>query len=169
MEACIQRYGGLVHSLARRLLSNPEDAEEAVQDVFADVWRHAERYDPSVASEKAMIVTIARRRIIDRRRMKSRRPEPAPLTNAEPAETSPSDTSVELADELARVEAVMEQLRPEHRRALRLSVFEGWSHSRISQELGIPLGTIKTHIRRALMQARAALSAPRIDGKGVSP
>lgn len=159
MEECISRYGGLVHSLARRLLNDPQDAEEAVQDVFADLWRNAERFDPAMGSEKTMVMTIARRRIIDRRRVRERRPDLATAAPADDLCQRPTGDAVEIADELNRVHAVMEELKPEHRRALRLSIFEGWSHSRIAEELGVPLGTIKTHIRRALIQARAALEA----------
>lgn len=159
MEDCISLYGAMVHSLARRFLGNAEDAEEAVQDAFTDIWRHAGRFDPAIASEKTMVMTIARRRLIDRQRRSHRAGKVVALAPGDEVETRDSGLAVDTADEVSRVAQMISQLRPEHRRALQLSVFEGWSHSRISKELGIPLGTIKTHIRRALLQVREMLQA----------
>jgi RNA polymerase sigma factor (sigma-70 family) len=65
---CIDRYGALIWGLARRLSSSPSDAEEATQEIFLWIWRHAARFDPSLGSEKTFIAMIARRRLIDRLR-----------------------------------------------------------------------------------------------------
>ena len=70
---CLQYYGGLVWSIARRLSPNKEDAEDAVQDIFFDLWRNAGRFDPEQGSEKVFITMIARRRLIDRLRAHERR------------------------------------------------------------------------------------------------
>ena len=76
---CIARYGGLVWSLARRFLGNMTDAEDAVQDVFIELWKNAARYDPGLASEPTYITMIARRRLIDRKRRTGRVPPAQPL------------------------------------------------------------------------------------------
>src|SRR5690606_24550621 len=75
MEDCLTRYGGLVWSLARRFSPTNADAEDAVQEVFIEVWRHADRYDESIASEPTFIAMIARRRLIDRQRRRDRQPK----------------------------------------------------------------------------------------------
>ena len=73
--ACIERFRGLVWSLARRLCANASDAEDAVQEIFIDVWKSASRFDPAIASETTFVAMIARRRLIDRGRRRMRRPE----------------------------------------------------------------------------------------------
>src|SRR5262245_66294972 len=72
VRECIARYGGLVWSIARRF--ELADAEDAVQEIFLDLWKSAARFDPNIASETAFIAMIARRRLIDRRRTRKRRP-----------------------------------------------------------------------------------------------
>src|SRR5689334_2870619 len=72
VRECIAQYGGLVWSIARRF--ELSDAEDAVQEIFLDLWKSAARFDPSIASEATFIAMIARRRLIDRRRTRRRRP-----------------------------------------------------------------------------------------------
>ena len=71
----ITAYRGLVWSIARRF--EPRDVEDAVQDVFLDVWKHAHRFDPAISSEATFVAMIARRRVIDRRRRQARWPADA--------------------------------------------------------------------------------------------
>ena len=82
VDECLNAYGGLVWSLARRLCRKHEDAEDAVQEIFVEIWRKAEKFDPDVASESTYITMIARRRLIDRFRRRSREPNTA-LINEE--------------------------------------------------------------------------------------
>ena len=79
MDAFLERYSGLVWSLARRHSPTPQDAEDAVQEIFMEIWRSAHRYDPSVAAEQTFIAMIARRRLIDRARRNKRAPRPDAL------------------------------------------------------------------------------------------
>ena len=79
VEGCLAKYRGLVWSIARRFAGNYADAEDAVQEVFIELWRHAARFDPALASESTFIGTIARRRLIDRKRRQSSRPQAAPM------------------------------------------------------------------------------------------
>ncbi|HEY1068798.1 MAG TPA: sigma-70 family RNA polymerase sigma factor, partial [Pirellulales bacterium] len=75
VDECLARYGGLVWSLARRHTNNTSDAEDAVQEIFIDLWRSAARFNPQAASEATFVAMIARRRLIDRRRKQSSAPQ----------------------------------------------------------------------------------------------
>lgn len=160
VQDCIDRFGNLVWSLARRLSGNPSDAEDAVQEIFVDVWRSAARYDPSLASEATFIAMIARRRLIDRRRRISRRPEEvsAPALSEMYQDRRESDNDpLELSDEAGRARGAFDALSAEQQRVLQLSLQFGLSHQRISEATGLPLGTVKTHARRGLLRIRQAL------------
>jgi RNA polymerase sigma-70 factor (ECF subfamily) len=153
MRECLARYGGLVWSLARRHTRSIEEAEDATQEVFLDLWKSASRYDASIASETAFIAMIARRRLIDLRR--KHRNEPQAAAEAAPEavdERAPPDRCAEAA--LAA--AALEQIRPEQREVLLLAC-EGHSHDDISRETGLPLGTVKAHARRGLLRIRELL------------
>ncbi len=154
VRACIARYGGLVWSLARRF--EPHDAEDAVQEIFLDLWKSAARFDPGVASEPAFVTVIARRRLIDRRRSRGRRPtlEAGLELPVVVDQSNRPDTCAE-ANQAARALA---QLRPEQRQVLMLAACHGLSHHEIASETGLPLGTVKAHARRGLLSIRAALS-----------
>lgn len=159
VQECLNTYGGLIWSLARRMLSNVEEAEDAVQEIFIDVWKNAERFDETQASETTFVAMIARRRLIDRMRKQNRQPSIDSLEDilAEPSENKNLDmqTSIE-AKEAAQA---MKQLRPEQRQILHLSIVQGLSHQEIADALKMPLGTVKTHARRGLMQVREILNA----------
>lgn len=159
VEACIERYGALVWSLARRLSNSQSDAEDAVQEIFLDVWKSSARYDPSVASEATFIAMISRRRLIDRRRRLASRPQGRELVDVGDSDSAPVSASVELSEEAAAAAQALEQLRPEQQKVLRLSIYQGLSHERIAEATGMPLGTVKTHVRRGLIKVREILTA----------
>ena len=166
VQECMDRYGGLVWTICRRLCRNVDDAEDAVQEVFIDLWSSAERFDPNVASEETFVAMIARRRVIDRWRKKRREPKSEVITEInDPAAPGAKDT-VEIADEASRVQEMMTRLRPEQQEVLDLSIFRGLSHTDIAGELGLPLGTVKTHARRGLMRVRELLGEDPLLGKG---
>ena len=154
---CLKAYGGLVWSLARRMLKNSEDAEDVVQEIFVDIWKNAERFDQSQASETTFVAMIARRRIIDRIRYASRRISPDSLEDVinEPANTS--DVSLQTSVEASEAAKALRELRPEQQQVLQLSIVHGLSHQEISDATGIPLGTVKTHARRGILKAREIL------------
>lgn len=165
VQACIDRYAGLVWSLTRRMALNGADAEDAVQEIFVEIWRNAFRFDPNIASETAFIAMIARRRLIDRRRRMSRQRDRAPLDESTPIRT---DTARPELGEEARIAArAIEDLSSEQQRVLRLSLLQGLSHEKIATATGLPLGTVKTHARRGLMRIREMLSATKSGEQGV--
>ncbi|MCK6486484.1 MAG: sigma-70 family RNA polymerase sigma factor [Phycisphaerae bacterium] len=154
---CIDRYGGLIWSLARKLVGANADAEDAVQEVFIDLWRSADRFDPNVASEPTFVAMIARRRLIDSKRRRTRRPDQGqsiPVEDVDVPSGEQESGAAERAEEASRAAAAIRELRPEQQEILRLSVYEGWSHQRIADHLQVPLGTVKTHVRRGLIRVR---------------
>jgi RNA polymerase sigma factor (sigma-70 family) len=149
---CVARYGGLVWSMARRFV--PNDAEDAVQEIFLELWKNAGRFDPAVASEVTFVAMIARRRLIDRRRRLGRRPD---LSNAEVPTVASLEPGPDRGAEASMAARAMEKLAPEQRRVLLLATCHGLSHDEIAQVTGLPLGTVKSHARRGLLQIRASL------------
>ena len=157
VDECLGRYGGLVWSLARRLCPRHEDAEDAVQEIFVEIWRHAGKFDPTIASEATYVTMIARRRLIDRYRRRSRDLDTAPLKEELVASDAEHERWTEISDEASRARAQMQQLRPEERRVLELSINQGLSQSQIAEATNLPLGTVKTHARRGLIRLRELL------------
>ena len=166
VEECLSNYGGLVWSLARKFSANHADAEDAVQEVFIEVWRHAGRFDPQVGSEATFITTIARRRLIDRYRRRGRQPDTAPIQEELVEAADSFVDQVELQEESARAQRLMQQLRPQQRQILELSIVHGLSQSQIAQTTNLPLGTVKTHARRGLLRLRELLDAPAKNAAG---
>ena len=164
VQDCIDRYGGLVWTLARRRLASREDAEDAVQEVFVDLWRSADRFDPRMGEEITFVAMITRRRVIDRLRRRTGLPETASIDEAgaveavDPAGDTPVGRRLELGEEARVADEHLEQLQLHEQRVLRLSIYDGLSHSAIAECTGLPLGTVKSHIRRGLESLRRTLA-----------
>ena len=161
-EACIDQYGGLVWSLARRFCPTRELAEDAVQDAFVSVWKSSDRYDASQGSEVTFIATIARRRIIDRVRRSGKPMGHAPVEAAEGTagdDTTPRlSAGMEQAEDVRAAVEALEELSADQQRVIQLSVLRGLSHQQIAEATGMPLGTVKTHLRRGLIRVRELLA-----------
>jgi RNA polymerase sigma-70 factor (ECF subfamily) len=155
------RHGRSMFSLAVRILSDQSDAEEIVQDVFAQAWRQAARYDTTRAAVVAWLLMMTRSRAIDR--LRARRGQP-PLQGDAPAAwrevadvTTPVDVALLTADQIARVRSELASLPDAQRAAIELAFHEGLTHMEVAERLEQPLGTIKTRIRLGLLRLRAAL------------
>jgi len=157
VEECLDRYGGLVWSIARKMLRNSDDAEDAVQEIFVDLWKNAGRFDESKASEATFIAMIARRRLIDRIRHSARRISAESLDDVLLEPFTRADRAVQISVEAQQAAEAMRTLRPEQQQVLRLSIIQGMSHQEIADAMGLPLGTVKTHARRGIIHVREAL------------
>ena len=157
VKDCLDTYGGLVWSLARKMLPDRNEAEDAVQEIFIEIWKNAERFDENQSSETTFVAMIARRRLIDRLRKVTRQPNVDSFEDIiyEPAKTESVDLQTSI--EAKQAAEAINQLRPEQRQVLELSIVQGYSHSEISDALEMPLGTVKTHARRGLIQVREIL------------
>jgi RNA polymerase sigma-70 factor (ECF subfamily) len=151
------------------MLRNSDDAEDVVQEIFVDIWKNAERFDPTQSSETTFVAMIARRRIIDRIRHAARRISPDSLEDVLTEPSTRADQKMQLSVEANEAAKVLAELRPEQRQVLQLSIVHGMSHQEIADTTGMPLGTVKTHARRGLLQAREILGLGTQDfGKEVS-
>lgn len=159
VQECIDTYGNLIWSIARRYLRNSSAAEDAVQEVFIDIWGSSARFDRRIASEVAFVSTIARRRLIDRLRHQTRQPGMDSLDDEESGDQNQPAVLAPMEDEseVAIVERVLGKMEPEHRQILSLSLYEGYTHSEIAERLNMPLGTVKTRVRRGLIHIREQL------------
>ena len=139
------------------MLRNSDDAEDAVQEIFVDIWKNAERFDESQSSETTFIAMIARRRIIDRIRKTNRRITADSFEDVVAEPESRDDKRVQLSVEAGQAAEALRLLKPEQQRVLQLSIVQGLSHQEIADLTGMPLGTVKTHARRGILQAREML------------
>ncbi|MGC3981081.1 MAG: sigma-70 family RNA polymerase sigma factor [Steroidobacteraceae bacterium] len=164
-KQCIEQYGGMIWGLSRKLSSSTSDAEDATQDVFLHLWKNAKHFDASRGSEAIFIVTLTRRTLISRLRGKQRRPNEVSIdelgeTNWEPSVVAGNEDQVE-----ASIAAqALSSLPAEQQRVIRLSVVEGLSQSEIATHTGLPLGTVKTMMRRGLILVREKLGLASASG-----
>lgn len=159
VQDCLNRYSGLVWSLARKMIRNREEAEDAVQEIFIEIWKNAERFDSAQASETTFIAMIARRRLIDRLRKFKRQPH---IDSFEDIVVEPANNAnefMQISVEANQAAEVFTELKPEQRQILQLSIVEGYSHSEIADALSLPLGTVKTHARRGLIEVRKSIDS----------
>lgn len=163
VHEAMNTYGALVWSLAKRMCRNRAEAEDAVQDIFVSIWRSADRFNPEAGSEATFIAVIARRKLIDRLRARTRRPEPVALTDAAPGAIE-TNSSTELTEEAKIAAEAFNELTPDQQRVLRLSVHQGCTHEEIAASLEMPLGTVKTHCRRGMIKIRESLERRQAKG-----
>jgi RNA polymerase sigma-70 factor (ECF subfamily) len=167
VRECIDQYGALVWSLARRLTRSSADAEDATQEIFLEIWRNAARFDPLKGSDKTFIAVIARRRLIDRLRKLHRE---APIDSVEVLEfiawSEPPAAISETAMDVQQASHAFAQLRNEHREVLGLALVHGLSHSEIAAKLDMPLGTVKAYLRRGLAEIRELMQVEAVSTRG---
>jgi RNA polymerase sigma-70 factor (ECF subfamily) len=155
------RHARPVYSLALRILRERADAEDVVQDVFAQVWSQAGRYDTSRGAVAAWLLMMARSRAIDRLRARNARPETAAdaqVVERLPDAAAPQDLQLLSAEQVRNLVSALNQLPASQRTALELAYYEGLTHVEIADRLSEPLGTVKTRIRQAVIRLRESLA-----------
>ena len=160
MNELIDQYGDLVWSLARRYFGASPIAQESVQEAFLSLWTSAGRFRPDRGSELTFVLTVARRRMVDQVRHEARFSGTVPLMGDEADLSLDGERRIETQLDSLRVQPLLRQLSANEREILSLSLYEGYSHSEIAQRLDMPLGTVKTRIRRSLIRLRQALNVP---------
>lgn len=154
MAELFDRYGGLVYSIALRILKDPGQAEDVMQDTFFMVWQNPNSFVQMRGSLGAWLATVARNRAVDF--LRRRRP-------SEPVDAVVLQSNTNLASEVERntvmekVRAELGKLPAEQQKSVAMAFFEGLTHSEIAAKTGDPLGTVKTRIRSALMSVRKGI------------
>ena len=163
LEALYDRYSTTVYSLALRIVRDTSDAEDVAQEVFAQAWTQAARYDTARGAVAAWLLMMARSRALDRlrRRRAAIKPGPADDALADIPDPAPSVETTAAVDQQARTaRAALASLPAHERAALELAYFEGLTHVEIAARTATPLGTVKTRIRMALRRVRETMAAP---------
>ena len=154
-ETRAKLYGVLL-----RILGRPALADEVMQETYLKVWRMADRFDPTLASPITWMVAIARNRAIDIVRKRgdvSIEEEPEALEVA--SETPAPLARREMTEELKQLLFCLGKLDPEKQRIVLLAYYSGWSRDQLAQKLDIPVNTIKTWLRRSLLEIRECMGA----------
>ena len=160
------RHNRLLFGLILRILRNRDEAEEVLQDVFVQVWKRANTYKAELGTPVQWLVRIARNRAIDRYRANGTR------TRALEAAPPPSppfrgpDTHAALAEQQRLLARALDGLRIEERELLEHAYFLGLTQSELAERFNLPLGTVKTRIRTALLRLRCALQQTMVEAHG---
>lgn len=166
LEAVYDRWSALVHTYALRALQDVHDAEEVTQQVFISAWRSRHTLTPSPAALPAWLIGIARHKVADARAARARDADRVAAAAAVPgaleADTSAADE--EIADRLVVRQAV-EELPDPRRTILFLAFWEERSHAEIAETVGLPLGTVKSHVRRGLVKLHQQLEGVRHESR----
>jgi len=164
LETLYQRYSPCVMGHCLRFLNDRAEAEEAVEQIFWELWSKPDRYDPNRGAVLTFLLTLTHSRVLDRLRSLKRtralsldaREEGGPRLTPASADADPASSAM-LAEVRVRVRRSLDSLEPDQRAVVELAFFEGLSHSEIAQRLSQPLGTVKTRIRAGLARLRHSL------------
>lgn len=159
LRVLYQRYGGLVYTLAFKMLGQADEAEDLTQEVFLTFWKQ-EKFDPRRAALSTYLCVITRSRALNKLESRSSRQRSLErLKQLTPPEFSAS-TPLEhasLKEQEQKVKEALVQLNENQHRILEMAYYQGFSQSEIAQRLGMPLGTVKTHARQGLIKLRQLL------------
>jgi RNA polymerase sigma-70 factor (ECF subfamily) len=153
------RYSRMIYAIAWKSLNSIEDCEEVVLEVFAQVWRIANRFDSQKGSPEQWIFTLARSRILDRLRKIQRLNKVNTAIAAEKEIVFPTISvdlleSVEIAERQQQVLAALSQIPPEQRQVIEMAYYQGLTHTEIAAATGLTLGTVKTRLRLGLSKLK---------------
>jgi len=157
-EALYRASASRLLGICVRVLHDRDEAEDALQEAFVRVWRKAGQFDAARAGAATWLATVARNTAIDRIRARPNvQLAPVDLVEAMPDD---ADTPVEAsarADDRARLDACFATLEPRRRGLIRAAFYDGSTYEELAQRAGSPLGSVKSWIRRGLLQLRVCL------------
>jgi RNA polymerase sigma factor (sigma-70 family) len=156
LEEIYRRWSPVVFTMALRFVGDRGDAEDVTQKAFVSAWTSRRSYDPAKAKLSTWLIAITRRRIADTLEARAR---VRALQQELQRFTTPEDVvgaEIDLGDRLLLADEI-DRLEPDARRVVRLAFYDDLTHEQISERLGMPLGTVKSHIRRSLTRLRSRL------------
>jgi RNA polymerase sigma-70 factor, ECF subfamily len=162
LEELYEATVGKLYALASAILRSAEDTEEIVCETYAYAWANAARFDASRANALGWLLMLCRSRALDRLRQRRANTHALDIAAMREAERSSSDQPYDilsLMQRRSRVHTALSQLTPERRHLVSLAFLQGLSHQEIAEATRLPLGTVKSHVRRALAQLRETLEA----------
>lgn len=150
LKAAYDAYGSMIFSYCQRRLGY-DAGTDATQEVFVAAWKSRERFDPSRGSLAGWLTGIARFKIVDSLRKSGRQPDPVDdEILSQEADTASRSSSIDEVGEQMLVAEALESLSPRARKAMELAFYSQLTHAEISETTGVPLGTVKSDIRRGL-------------------
>lgn len=157
-ERLYQRTSSRLFGLCVRMMRDRGEAEEALQEAFITVWRRAEAYNPALASANTWLTTVVRNRIIDRLRQRRELTPAEPIDLERLPDEQPGPAGhAEASQDYFRLERCLGQLDAKYSRSVREAFFTGATYKELAMRTQVPLATLKSWIRRALMQLRTCL------------
>jgi RNA polymerase sigma-70 factor, ECF subfamily len=162
LEELYEATVGKLYALASAILRSAEDAEEIVCETYAYAWANAARFDASRANALGWLLMLCRSRALDRVRQRRANATALDIAALRETDSGSSDQPYNILDLMqrrSRVHTALSQLTPERRHLVSLAFLQGLSHQEIADATRLPLGTVKSHVRRALAQLRDSLEA----------
>lgn len=160
LEELYRRYSAPVFALLLRILQAREEAEEILQDTFVQLYREAARYNPERGGVTAFLFTIARSRALSRLRKRRARPQKVEDLDLHDPEQELGLWREDDPEGRILVGRALAKLEPTDRKLLEAAFYLGYSHTELSERFQMPLGTVKTRVRRALLKLREFLGGP---------
>lgn len=161
LEDVYDRWSALVHTYALRALGDAHDAEDVTQQVFVAAWRSRHTLTPSASALPAWLIGIARHKVADVRASRARDAHRAEAAAAVPMTEAVEQSADEEVTERLVVRQAVDELPDPRRTIVMLAFWQGLSHTEIAESVGLPLGTVKSHVRRGLIQLHQQLEGVR--------
>lgn len=164
LHEILRRFESELMALCVRILRDANEAEDVVSEVFFELWTRRDRFDPQRASLRSYLLLLTRSRAIDRwrsladaRRTQLASSEPFDVRTLVQVDQTPPEHRVAQAEAAGLAAEKLHALNPAQREVLEMAFYGGLTHNQIAEQLKLPLGTVKSHVRRGLARLRAAL------------
>ena len=160
LQQLYQATSAKLFAVCLRILSNRDESEDVLQEVYLTIWRRADRFEAGRASVMTWISTIARNRAIDRLRARGPLAVAAQIDDMEIADGAPgAEAILEVAQSVEALNNCLSQLDDRTQKVIRTAFFEGVTYEALAERLDTPLGTLKSWIRRGLLRLRGCLES----------